>query len=142
MLPLLSHTHTTPPKGHLLNSHPLLRGWMGLGNDFGESSYIRDPQRPSQVVPGAEKYVVGHSHDAFRATLPYLIQVYKAAGGGARVVPERDCAVAWYRTTPAACGPDGGKSYMYTCAHVLATFPEFPGGEKGYYCCSTRKEGG
>ncbi|KAF3762045.1 family 71 glycoside hydrolase [Cryphonectria parasitica EP155] len=82
-------------------------------NDFGESSYICDPLRPSQVVPGADIYVSGHSHAAFRATLPFLIKAYKAGNdlascSGDDDGPEEDCAIAWYRTTPAECGPDGG----------------------------------
>ncbi|KAJ4287068.1 hypothetical protein N0V88_007762 [Collariella sp. IMI 366227] len=68
-------------------------------NDFGESSYISDI-RPSKVVQGAEKYVHGHCHAAFRAVLPYLIAAYKA--GRAEVDwPGEDTAIAWYRTVPA-----------------------------------------
>lgn len=82
---------------------------LGKGNDYGESSHIYDPIRPSQIVPGAERYVDdAHSHSGFRAALPYFIAAYKA--GHSKVgPPEEDFAVAWYRTTPAACGHDGGK---------------------------------
>ncbi|KAL2140250.1 hypothetical protein VTI28DRAFT_4039 [Corynascus sepedonium] len=67
-------------------------------NDFGESSYICDPS-PSQVVDGADKYVSGHSHAAFRAVLPYLIAAYKS--GSANVNWHGpDTAIAWYRTSP------------------------------------------
>ncbi|KAK4145665.1 glycoside hydrolase [Dichotomopilus funicola] len=65
-------------------------------NDFGESSYICD-QISAQIVNGAEKYALGHSHAAFRATLPYFIAAYKSGSvtldwGG------EDTAIAWYRT--------------------------------------------
>ncbi|ROV89438.1 hypothetical protein VMCG_10210 [Cytospora schulzeri] len=77
-------------------------------NDYGESSYIYDPTRPSQIVPGADKYVHDlHPHSAFRAVLPYFIAAYKS-GLDKVNPPEEDCAVAWYRTTPADCGHDGG----------------------------------
>lgn len=79
-----------------------------IGNDFGESSYICDPARPSQVVPGASDYVDEYSHAAFRATLPYFIKAYKAGRDSLNFTAEEDCAIAWYRTTPAGCGPDGG----------------------------------
>ncbi|ROV91571.1 hypothetical protein VPNG_09734 [Cytospora leucostoma] len=78
-------------------------------NDYGESSYIYDPVRPSQVVPGADRYVHdANPHAAFRAVLPHFISAYKA-GQDKVGPPDEDCAIAWYRTTPAACGHDGGK---------------------------------
>lgn len=81
-----------------------------IGNDYGESSYIYDPVRPGQIVPGAEHYV--HDlcpHTAFRTILPHFIAAYKA--GSTQIgMPQEDCAIAWYRTTPAACGHDGGES--------------------------------
>lgn len=86
-----------------------------LGNDFGESSYICDPRRPSQVVPGAEKYVDGHSHSAFRVMLPHFIKAYKAGVSMRSLEPEEHCAIAWYRTTPARCGPDGGEILAFPC---------------------------
>lgn len=80
------------------------------GNDYGESSYIYDPVRPGQIVPGAEHYV--HDlcpHTAFRTILPHFIAAYKA--GSTQIgMPQEDCAIAWYRTTPAACGHDGGET--------------------------------
>lgn len=79
------------------------------GNDYGESSYIYDPVRPSQVVPGADRYVHdGNPHAAFRAVLPHFISAYKA-GQDKVGPPDEDRVIAWYRTTPAACGHDGGK---------------------------------
>lgn len=94
--------------------HGWLAGWLAdtrtQGNDYGESSYIYDPTRPSQVVPGADKYVHDlHPHSAFRAVLPYFIAAYKS-GLDKVNPPEEDCAIAWYRTTPADCGHDGGTS--------------------------------
>lgn len=84
-------------------------GWSRvIGNDFGESSYICDPQRASQVVPGASEYVDGYSHAAFRATLPYFIKAYKAGRHSKNFAPDEDRAIAWYRTTPGSGGPDGG----------------------------------
>ncbi|KAK3349481.1 glycoside hydrolase, partial [Lasiosphaeria hispida] len=75
-------------------------------NDYGESSYICDTV-PKQIVPGADKYVIDYPHTAFRAILPYLVAAYKA--GSSKVdLPGDDMAVAWYRTTPAEAGPDGG----------------------------------
>lgn len=82
---------------------------MHTGNDYGESSYICDPRRPSQVVPGAELYVDGHSHSAFRAVLPYFIKAYKAGASMENYPPEQDRVIAWYRTTPAQCGSHGGE---------------------------------
>lgn len=82
------------------------------GNDYGESSYIYDPVRPGQIVPGAEHYV--HDlcpHIAFRTILPHFIAAYKA--GSTQIgMPQEDCAIAWYRTTPAACGHDGGETRL------------------------------
>ncbi|KAL2162356.1 hypothetical protein VTH06DRAFT_7269 [Thermothelomyces fergusii] len=67
-------------------------------NDFGESSYICDPA-PAQVVRGAETYVSGHCHAAFRAVLPYLIAAYKS--GSTNIDWHGpDTAIAWYRTSP------------------------------------------
>ncbi|KAH8775428.1 glycoside hydrolase [Diaporthe sp. PMI_573] len=80
-------------------------------NDYGESSYIYDPVRPGQIVPGAEHYV--HDlcpHTAFRTILPHFIAAYKA--GSTQIgMPQEDCAIAWYRTTPAACGHDGDTAW-------------------------------
>lgn len=74
-------------------------------NDFGESSYISD-HGSGQVVSGAEKYVDGFDHSALRAVLPYFIAAYKA--GTSAIPPPSDEAIAWYRTTPAKAGSDGG----------------------------------
>lgn len=74
-------------------------------NDFGESSYISD-MAPGQVVSGAEKYVDGFDHAALRKVLPYFISAYKA--GTTAIPPPSDEAIAWYRTTPAKAGSDGG----------------------------------
>ncbi|KAK4095914.1 glycoside hydrolase family 71 protein [Parathielavia hyrcaniae] len=68
-------------------------------NDFGESSYICDAS-PPQVVSGAEQYVAGHCHAAFRAVLPYLIAAYKAAPVKVEHWFGQDTAIAWYRTAP------------------------------------------
>ncbi|KFA80048.1 hypothetical protein S40288_01860 [Stachybotrys chartarum IBT 40288] len=75
-------------------------------NDFGESSYISDVE-PSQIVAGANPYIDGFSHAAFRSVLPYFIAAYKA---GSRDVapPTPPQAIAYYRTTPLRAGPDGG----------------------------------
>lgn len=78
-----------------------------IGNDYGESSYICDTI-PSQIVEGAHKYVTNYSHSAFRAVLPYLIAAYKAGCRDAECKAE-DTAIAWYRTTHARAGGDGGK---------------------------------
>ncbi|XXG95278.1 hypothetical protein Hte_001539 [Hypoxylon texense] len=74
-------------------------------NDYGESSYINDPIA-AQIVSGAETYVNGFAHSAFRFVLPYFISAYKA--GTADVSLPSGGAVAWYRTTPASVCGDGG----------------------------------
>ncbi|RSL46654.1 hypothetical protein CEP53_010246 [Fusarium sp. AF-6] len=74
-------------------------------NDFSESSYIADIV-PSQIVRGAEVYVDGHEHSALRSLLPYFIQAYKA--GTPDVPVSAETAIAWYRTTSATLGSDGG----------------------------------
>ncbi|KAI0173106.1 glycoside hydrolase family 71 protein [Hypoxylon sp. FL1284] len=74
-------------------------------NDYGESSYINDPVA-AQIVSGAETYVNGFPHSAFRFVLPYFISAYKA--GNADVAVPSEGAVAWYRTTPATVCGDGG----------------------------------
>ncbi|KAL7622674.1 hypothetical protein AAE478_008188 [Parahypoxylon ruwenzoriense] len=74
-------------------------------NDYGESSYINDPV-PAQIVSGAETYVNGFAHSAYRFVLPYFINAYKA--GNADVELPTEGAVAWYRTTPASVCADGG----------------------------------
>lgn len=61
-------------------------------------------------MPGADAYVKGYSHDAYRAILPHFIQAYKA--GKTKVKPREhleDVAIAWYRRTPASAGHHGGK---------------------------------
>jgi hypothetical protein len=68
------------------------------GNDFGESSYICD-ESSAEVVSGAEAYISGHSHTAFRAVLPYFIAAFKS--GTTDIDWQREnTAVAWYRTSP------------------------------------------
>ncbi|TGJ81651.1 hypothetical protein E0Z10_g7113 [Xylaria hypoxylon] len=74
-------------------------------NDYGESSYINAPIS-HQVVPGADTYVTGFDHTAFRFVLPYFISAYKA--GNANVAVPSEGAIAWYRTTPATICNDGG----------------------------------
>ncbi|KAF4983704.1 hypothetical protein FZEAL_920 [Fusarium zealandicum] len=74
-------------------------------NDFSESSYIADVV-PSQIVGGADAYVEGFSHSALRSVLPYFIKAYKA--GTLDVPLDAETAIAWYRTTSAGLGSDGG----------------------------------
>ncbi|KAI1164442.1 glycoside hydrolase family 71 protein [Nemania serpens] len=74
-------------------------------NDYGESSYINAPIS-QQIVAGADTYVNGFDHTAFRFVLPYFIGAYKA--GNANVALPSQGAVAWYRTTPATICSDGG----------------------------------
>ncbi|KAI1775906.1 glycoside hydrolase family 71 protein [Hypoxylon cercidicola] len=74
-------------------------------NDYGESSYINGPIA-AQIVSGAESYINGFDHTAFRFVLPYFISAYKA--GTADVSLPSEGAVAWYRTTPASVCGDGG----------------------------------
>ncbi|KAK0742942.1 glycoside hydrolase [Schizothecium vesticola] len=74
-------------------------------NDYGESSYICDTV-PEQIVPGAEKYTVDYPHSALRALLPSFIAAFKS-GKSTVPPPQRNTAVAWYRTTPCSAGPDG-----------------------------------
>lgn len=64
-------------------------------------------------MPGADAYVKGHSHDAYRAILPHFIQAYKA--GKTKAKPREhleDVAIAWYRRTPASAGHHGGKLFF------------------------------
>ncbi|KAK5654325.1 hypothetical protein OQA88_7503 [Cercophora sp. LCS_1] len=88
-------------------------------NDYGESHYICDTC-PPQIVPGAEKYVNGYSHSALRAILPYFIAAYKA-GTPDIEPPGEDTAVAWYRTTPARTGADGGTQWGQSGSESAAT---------------------
>ncbi|KAI0534315.1 glycoside hydrolase [Xylaria digitata] len=74
-------------------------------NDYGESSYINAPIS-HQVVPGADIYVTGFDHTAFRFVLPYFISAYKA--GNVDVAVPSEGAMAWYRTTPVTVCNDGG----------------------------------
>ncbi|CAJ2504633.1 Uu.00g120270.m01.CDS01 [Anthostomella pinea] len=74
-------------------------------NDYGESSYINAPVA-SQIVSGAEGYVDGFDHTAFRFVLPYFIAAYK--NGNPDVAVPTEGAMAWYRTTPVAVCGDGG----------------------------------
>lgn len=80
-------------------------------NDFGESSYISDIAS-AQIVEGADKYVEGFDHAAFRAALPYFTAAYKA--GDRATAPPSDEAIAWYRSTPAKAGSDGGTIWGQT----------------------------
>lgn len=84
----------------------LSRGLTRAGNDYGESSYINAPVT-AQIVSGAEGYVDGFDHTAFRFVLPYFISAYKA--GNANVELPSEGAVAWYRTTPASVCTNGGE---------------------------------
>ncbi|KAK0383184.1 hypothetical protein NLU13_9097 [Sarocladium strictum] len=74
-------------------------------NDFGESSYIIEPVA-AQIVAGAEVYVDGFDHSAFRSVLPYFIAAYKA--GTSDVALASEVATAWYRTTASNICGDGG----------------------------------
>lgn len=74
-------------------------------NDYGESSYLNNPVT-AQIVSGAEAYVTGYDHTAFRFVLPYFIAAYKA--GSADVALPAAGAVAWYRTTSKTVCGDGG----------------------------------
>ncbi|KAI1177069.1 glycoside hydrolase family 71 protein [Nemania sp. FL0916] len=74
-------------------------------NDYGESSYINAPIS-HQIVSGAEGYVNGYDHTAFRFVLPYFISAYKAGNAGVSLPSEG--ALVWYRTTPATVCSDGG----------------------------------
>lgn len=56
---------------------------------------------------GAQAYVNGFGHSAFRFVLPYFISAFKA--GNANVQLPTEGAVAWYRTTPASVCGDGGE---------------------------------
>lgn len=58
-------------------------------------------------MPGADTYVNGFDHTAFRFVLPYFISAYKA--GNTNVAVPSEGAMAWYRTTPATICGDGGK---------------------------------
>ncbi|KAI5860904.1 glycoside hydrolase family 71 protein [Durotheca rogersii] len=84
---------------------PRQPGLTSIGNDYGESSYINDPI-PAQIVSGAETYVDGFAHSAFRFILPYFISAYKT--GNRDVELQAEGAVAWYRTTPISVCSDGG----------------------------------
>ncbi|KAK7414282.1 hypothetical protein QQX98_006879 [Neonectria punicea] len=75
-------------------------------NDFSESSYISDIV-DAQIVGGAETYVDGMSHAAYRHVLPYFIKAYKEGKKDVEL-PTGETAIAWYRTTPAKLGGDGG----------------------------------
>ncbi|KAI1850526.1 hypothetical protein JX266_003808 [Neoarthrinium moseri] len=74
-------------------------------NDYGESSYINNPVT-AQIVSGAEGYVNGFDHTAFRFVLPYFIAAYKA--GNTDVALPSEGAMAWYRTTSKSVCGDGG----------------------------------
>ncbi|KAH7175340.1 glycoside hydrolase [Dactylonectria macrodidyma] len=75
-------------------------------NDFSESSYIGDIV-DAQVVDGADAYVDGMDHSAMRAVLPYFIKAYKEGNKNVEL-PTAETALAWYRTTSATLGGDGG----------------------------------
>lgn len=79
---------------------------MFLGNDYGESSYLNSPVT-AQIVSGAEGYITGFDHTAFRFVLPYFIAAYKA-GSSSVALPSGAGAVAWYRTTSKSVCGDGG----------------------------------
>lgn len=76
-------------------------------NDYGESHYINAPVA-AQIVSGANAYVDGYDHTAFRFVLPYFIAAYKA-GTTTDVELPAEGAMAWYRTTPATICSDGGE---------------------------------
>ncbi|KAF7561643.1 hypothetical protein G7046_g2503 [Stylonectria norvegica] len=76
-------------------------------NDYGESHYIGDTDS-AQIVSGAEKYVNGHDHSAFRAVLPYFIKAFKAGDRNVDLPSPGETAMAWYRENPKALGSDGG----------------------------------
>lgn len=61
----------------------------------------------SQIVSGAEGYITGFDHTAFRFVLPYFIAAYKA-GDVNVALPTGEGAMAWYRTTSKSVCGDGG----------------------------------
>lgn len=124
-------------------SHFCYRGlptetYLCPGNDYGESSYICDTV-PEQIVPGAEKYTVEYPHSALRALLPSFIAAFKA-GKSKIQPPERNTAVAWYRTTHCSAGPDGGESCAsFSCIQSYAQ--NLPDTQWGHGGCGSALNG-
>lgn len=56
--------------------------------------------------------MLGHSHAAFRAVLPYFIAAYKT-GNAAADWTGKDTAIAWYRTAPAQNHQDDGELALW-----------------------------
>ncbi|KAM5346184.1 hypothetical protein ACJ41O_009189 [Fusarium nematophilum] len=61
---------------------------------------------PRRLCPG-QKSTSTASHSALRSILPYFIQAYKA-GTLDVPLPDGETAIAWYRSTSATLGSDGG----------------------------------
>ncbi|KAL4870208.1 hypothetical protein BDV12DRAFT_63267 [Aspergillus spectabilis] len=91
-------------------------------NDYGETHYI-GPIYDSGIPDGAERYVKGCPHDAWRALLPYYIDAYRRRNGKHRRSRLGSCGteyahkypisytnriVYWYRLNPSSSGSAGG----------------------------------
>ncbi|KAL4886329.1 glycosyl hydrolase family 71-domain-containing protein [Aspergillus karnatakaensis] len=86
-------------------------------NDYGETHYIGPIFEPG-IPDGAERYVKGSPHDAWRALLPYYIDAYRRQSGrlGLSQTPSAqkypisytDKIVYWYRLNPSTSGGSGG----------------------------------
>ncbi|KAK1596682.1 family 71 glycosyl hydrolase [Colletotrichum navitas] len=78
-------------------------------NDYGESHHI-GPLRSNameafEVGKAPFNYALGHPHDGWRHTLPFLIDSYKAA---VQPAIRNESLTTWYRSSPALACKDGG----------------------------------
>ncbi|KAL3461979.1 glycoside hydrolase [Aspergillus heterothallicus] len=89
-------------------------------NDYGESHYIgplHEGGVATEILEDAGApfdYVRGMPHDGWRALLPFLIEQYKAGGGGGdrgeATVPTEEVLSVWYRLSPARACENGNTS--------------------------------
>ncbi|KAL4923734.1 glycosyl hydrolase family 71-domain-containing protein [Aspergillus undulatus] len=92
-------------------------------NDYGETHYI-GPIYNQGIPNGAERYVMGYPHDAWRELLPHYIDAYRRRGAMLREgvsspvevtsyackrpLSYADKIVYWYRLNPSSSGDAGG----------------------------------
>ncbi|KAK2748985.1 hypothetical protein FQN57_007268 [Myotisia sp. PD_48] len=75
-------------------------------NDYGESHYI-GPIHEAGIPSGAQQYILGYPHDAWRVLLPDFIKAYKS-GNSTGLLPHEDIITYWYRRNPSEACDDGG----------------------------------
>ncbi|KAH7073648.1 glycosyl hydrolase family 71-domain-containing protein, partial [Paraphoma chrysanthemicola] len=105
-------------------------------NDYGESHYIAPIRGEASLLALDDKhgqapinYVSGIEHGAWRAFLPYLIELYRS---GTASVSQEGLNV-WYRLQPRSAGCNDGGTTAFTATHMQPEGPWYTGLTDGVF---------